>query len=48
MAKQVQSYTGTKNEAAEIKQLVAKLETVCNLACRELTAAYNTLKNTNA
>ena len=48
MAKQVQAYTGAKNEASFIKDLVEKLETVCATACEELKEEYTILKNTNA
>ena len=48
MAKQIHAYTGTKNETAAIKELIAKLETICASACAELKEEYITLQNTKA
>ena len=46
MAKQIQEYTGKKDELKKIQQLAIQLEHVCNKACAELKEEYNTLKNT--
>ena len=46
MAKQIQEYTGKKNELKKIQELALQLEHVCREACTELKEEYNTLKNT--
>jgi hypothetical protein len=46
MAKKVQEYKGTREDAGEIQDLVVQLANVCTQACAELEEEYNTLKNT--
>ena len=47
-AKKIQEYTGAKEQAEEMRALVAELERVCAQACTELEEEYTTLKNTIA
>lgn len=44
MAKKVQEFASTQEQAAGIAELVAQLEHVCNQACKELEAEYMVLK----
>ncbi len=46
MAKKVQEYANTQQQVDGIPDLVLKLEDVCNQACRELKAEYNSIKET--
>lgn len=47
MAKKVQEYASTQQQAEGIQDMVLKLEDVCTRACIELTEEYNLIKNTN-
>jgi HPt (histidine-containing phosphotransfer) domain-containing protein len=47
MAKKVQEFASTQQQADGIPALVLQLETVCNQACIELEIEYNAIKDTN-
>ena len=46
MAKKVQEYASTQQQADGILDMVLKLEAICMRACTELTEEYNLIKNT--
>ena len=46
MAKKVQEYAQTQQQADTISDLVLQLENICTQACTELQEEYNTIKNT--
>jgi PAS domain S-box-containing protein len=46
MAKKVQEYASTQKETEAIHDLVLKIESICNQACKELEEEFNTIKNT--
>jgi CheY-like chemotaxis protein len=45
MAKKVQEYASTRKQSEGIKEMVRKLENVCEQACVELTEEYDAIKN---
>ncbi len=45
MARKVQEYASTQQQAEGISTLVLQLENICYQACRELEVEYNTIKN---
>ena len=47
MAKKVQEYANTQQQADDIQDMVLKLEAICIRACSELTEEYNLIKSTN-
>ncbi|MEP7374962.1 MAG: ATP-binding protein [Chitinophagaceae bacterium] len=47
MAKKIQEYASTQQQADGIHELVLQLEIVCAQACKELEAEFNVIKNTN-
>jgi PAS domain S-box-containing protein len=47
MAKKVQEFASTQQEADGIPDMVLQLETVCTQACKELEQEFNTIKNTS-
>ena len=47
MAKKVQDYAHTQQEAEEITDMVLQLENVCIQACKELEIEFNNIKNDN-
>jgi len=48
MAKKVQEYAGSQQQAEGIPDMVLQLENVCMQACNELKEEFNTIKNTKA
>ena len=48
MARKVQEYAGTQQQADEIHDLVLQLESVCEQACKELTEELNIIKYAKA
>ena len=48
IAKQVQEYSSTNQQAAEMPELVLQLENICNQTCIELKEEYNKIKNANS
>ena len=46
MAKKVQEYASTQQQADGIPDLVLQIETICVQACKELQEEFNTIKNT--
>ena len=48
MAKKVQDYASTQQEADGIPDMVLQLENVCVQACKELTEEFNSIKNTGS
>ena len=48
MARKVQEYAGTQQQAEEIHDLVLQLESVCEQACKELTEELNIIKYAKA
>lgn len=47
MAKKIQEYASTRQQADGIQDLVFQLEIVCAQACKELTVEFNAIKNAN-
>jgi len=47
MAKKVQEYANTQQDADGIPGMIQQIENVCNQACKELEAEYNSIKNAN-
>ncbi|MBA3663076.1 MAG: PAS domain S-box protein [Bacteroidetes bacterium] len=47
MAKKVQDYAGSQQDAEGIPEMVLQLETVCTQACKELEIEFNALKKNN-
>jgi len=47
MAKKIQEYASTQQQAEGIHDLVLQLEIVCDRACKELEAEFDLIKNTN-
>ncbi len=47
MAKKVQEYASTQQQADGIPDMVLQLENICTQACKELEEEFNTIKNTN-
>ncbi len=47
MAKKVQEYASTQQQADGIPNLVLQLENICNQACLELEVELNAIKNSN-
>jgi PAS domain S-box-containing protein len=45
MAKKVQEYASTQQQAEGISDLVLQIETICVQACKELQEEFNTMKN---
>jgi len=48
MAKKVQEYASTQQQADGIPDLVLQLENVCTQACKELTIEFNKIKKNNS
>jgi hypothetical protein len=48
MAKKVQDYASTQQQADGIPDMVLQLENVCARACKELQDEVNAIKNTNS
>jgi PAS domain S-box-containing protein len=48
MAKKVQEYASTRQQADGIQDMVLQLEKICTRACIELTEEYNLIKSTNS
>ncbi len=46
MAKKIQEYAATQQQAEGIHDLVLQLESVCTQACKELAEEFNVIKNT--
>ncbi|MCD6019726.1 MAG: hybrid sensor histidine kinase/response regulator [Bacteroidetes bacterium] len=44
MAKKVQDYAGLQRDSESVSDMVLQLESVCNLACKELEIEYNTIR----
>ncbi len=47
MAKKVQEFARTQQHTESILDLILNIENVCNHACKELTADFNRIKNSN-
>lgn len=47
MAKKIQEYAVTQQQAEGIHDLVLQVEIICAQACKELAVEFNTIKNTN-
>lgn len=47
MAKKVQHFASSQEQADEISEMVSKLEAVCMQACKELEEEFNTIKSAN-
>jgi len=45
IAKKVQDYASNQQQSEGIPEMVLELATVCEQACVELTAEYNSIKN---
>jgi hypothetical protein len=45
MAKRVQEFATIQQDADGIYELVLRIESVCNQACKELKVEYNRIKN---
>ena len=48
MAKKVQDYAGSQQQADGMSDMVLQLENVCGQACKELQDEFNTIKKTNS
>ncbi|HKC68773.1 MAG TPA: ATP-binding protein, partial [Bacteroidia bacterium] len=46
MAKKVQEFASTQQEASEMPDMILQLEIVCTQACKELEQEFNAIKNT--
>ena len=47
MAKKIQEYTDTSQQAEEVSNLVLQLENICTQACGELEEEFNRIKKTH-
>ena len=47
MAKKIQEYASTQQQTDAIREMVLKLEKVCDQACTELLEEFNKIKNTH-
>lgn len=48
MAKKIQDYASTRLRSEGIQEMVLQLENICERACIELTAEYDTIKNSRS
>ena len=48
MAKKIQDFASTQQQADGMRDLVLQVENICVQACKELEEEYNSIKNTNA
>ena len=48
MAKKVQDYASSQQQAEGIPDMVLQIENICTQACNELKEEFNTIKNTNS
>jgi len=48
MAKKIQDYASSQQQAEGIPDMVLQIENICTQACHELKEEFNTIKNTNS